>query len=221
MGPSCLEYDWFFPESVRQAAHTYQSSGDPRTVETEEELTKDKDENIIIPLLEVMGYSLESLARAKRSLTLIWLPSLPQTPTSCVKLDMNLRKRGILPPPGHADCEQVIDGGDILEAGLASFGLVRKTTDDRLAARLDKHTGTHQAGGHDKWTAFVWFFFMEGYCERTSHHGFCDEQQQNSFLHHVLRTEATARVKKEGGNSTNDGLVSLSGTHWSSLLFHW
>lgn len=50
---------------------------------------------------------------------------------------MNLRNHGVLPPPGQADGEQVIDGGGVLQAGLASLRLVWKTTDDRLATRLD------------------------------------------------------------------------------------
>lgn len=99
---------------------------------------------------------------------------------------LNLRNHGVLPPPGHADGEQVIDGGGIPQAGLASFRLVWKTTDDRLATRLDRHAATRRSG---KVTDVSVFHGDER--ERVSHHGFRDEQQQDSFLHHVLRTEAT------------------------------
>lgn len=63
---------------------------------------------------------------------------VPECVSVCVCVALNLRKHGILPPPGHADCEQVVDRGGILQAGLASFGLVRQTTDHRLAAGLDE-----------------------------------------------------------------------------------
>lgn len=50
-------------------------------------------------------------------------------------------------------------------------------------------------------------------CERVSHHGFCDEQQQNGLLHHVLRTEATARTQKAGNSTKNGNFIPLSLTH--------
>lgn len=53
----------------------------------------------------------------------------------------HLRQHGVLPPPGHADGEQVIDRGGILQTGLASLGLVRETTDHRFAAGLDRERG--------------------------------------------------------------------------------
>ena len=48
----------------------------------------------------------------------------------------HLRQHGILPPPGHADGEQVIDGGGVLQAGPAGLGLVRQAADHRFAAGL-------------------------------------------------------------------------------------
>ena len=56
----------------------------------------------------------------------------------CVCVSPHLRQHAILPPPGHADGEQVVDRGGILQAGLARVGLVWQTTDHRLAAGLDE-----------------------------------------------------------------------------------
>ena len=58
----------------------------------------------------------------------------------CVWLcvSQHLRQHAILPPPGHADGEQVVDRGGILQAGLARVGLVWQTTDHCLAAGLDE-----------------------------------------------------------------------------------
>lgn len=100
----------------------------------------------IIPLLKVIRTFIKKFGKGK-ALTntshLLLFCSPPSDPPTmwvcvCVCVALNLRQHGILPPPGHADCEQVIDRGGILQAGLASLGLVWQATDHCLPAGLDE-----------------------------------------------------------------------------------
>lgn len=53
----------------------------------------------------------------------------------CVEV-ADLRQHSVLPPPGHADGEQVVNGGGVLHTCLPSLKLVWKTTDDRITTGL-------------------------------------------------------------------------------------
>lgn len=47
-----------------------------------------------------------------------------------------LRQHGVLPPPGHADAQQVIDGGGVLHAALPRLPVLRGAADHCLATGL-------------------------------------------------------------------------------------
>lgn len=48
----------------------------------------------------------------------------------------DLRQHSVLPPSGHADGEQVVNGGGVLHTSLPSLKLVWKTTDDCITTGL-------------------------------------------------------------------------------------
>lgn len=87
---------------------------------------------------------------------------------------LHLRQHGILPPPGQADGEQIIDGRGILQTGLASFSLVRKSTDDRFTAGLQE-TQTGSEEGEDGGG--------EGGREEGSTQGRVDMSFRNAYMH--------------------------------------
>lgn len=110
----------------------------------------------IIPFLKVIRTFIKKFGKGKAltntsHLSLSGSPPPPKTSSiECVSLFVcvcdcvwlcvspHLRQHAILPPPGHADGEQVVDRGGILQAGLARVGLVWQTTDHRLTAGLDE-----------------------------------------------------------------------------------
>lgn len=154
--PSSLEYNWIsVTQSDRLQLPKLRWSQDGVEVELKVEFRKDKKHSNIIPFAQGDGILIRLLSQGQSSRKHLSDCHLSLKPPHRGWVDINLRKHGILPPPGHADCEQVIDRGGLLQAGLASFCLVWKTTDDRLSTWLDKH----QAGGHSK--LFIWVFFTE------------------------------------------------------------
>lgn len=68
-------------------------------------------------------------------------PPHPRDKTSFVVFvcgSKHLRQHGILPSPGHADAEQVVHRGGILQTGLAGLGLVRQTADHAFCTGLER-----------------------------------------------------------------------------------
>lgn len=78
----------------------------------------------------------------------VWSVCLTKLVFVCVS--PHLRQHVILPPSGHAEGEQVIDGGGILQAALTGFSLVWKTTDHRISAGLDGQRGRARKRGKEE-----------------------------------------------------------------------
>ena len=73
---------------------------------------------------------IKKLAKAKLS------PNLPLFHSQLALARSHLRQHGVLPPPGHADTQQVVHRGGVLQAGLPRLLLVGRPAEDGVSAGL-------------------------------------------------------------------------------------